>query len=232
MSNRRMRLTLLESSRRSTVWLFSPWQLAGVGSLAAAIGSAALLTSTPRVQSPLESDLMALFIAPPKPEGPAPSFERLSFVALEAGQGDGGLGSFQVPEPVGSVPVVAAPPAEVEVPEPPREEVVAERAFTEIEVDSVAALDPTAAGPEYPPRMLEKNIEGFVLVQFVVDSLGHADTTTFRVLDAAQPEFVAAVKAALPRMKYRPASLGGRPVSQLVQQPFGFKIKRQGTPPG
>ena len=118
-----------------------------------------------------------------------------------------------VPEPDGSVPVAASTGGEAGFEEEPAPEVISERPLTEIEVDSAAALDPSAVGPDYPVRMLEKNIEGLVLAQFVVDSLGRADTTTFKLLEPAEPDFVMAVKTALPRMEYRPASLGGRSVS-------------------
>ena len=33
-----------------------------------------------------------------------------------------------------------------------------------------------------------------------------------------------AVRDALPRMKYQPARMGPRPVAQLVEQRFGFRI--------
>lgn len=97
--------------------------------------------------------------------------------------------------------------------------------LTEIDVDSAAALDPTAEGPAYPALMLKLKIEGLVLARFVVDTLGHADLNTFRVLQETDPEFVVAVRKALPKMKYRPAVLAGKRVPQLVEQPFTFRIR-------
>lgn len=224
---RHVKLTLLESARRITSWLLQPWQLAGVASIAGVVGLTAVLTAVPTVLPPPAVDALARFIAPPKESAPAPSTERLSYVGLGQ-QSIQSVGEFKVPEPDGSVPVAASTGGEAGFEEEPAPEVISERPLTEIEVDSAAALDPSAVGPDYPVRMLEKNIEGLVLAQFVVDSLGRADTTTFKLLEPAEPDFVMAVKTALPRMKYRPASLGGRSVSQLVQQPFGFRIR----PPG
>jgi len=227
MVKRRVRLTLLESTRRVTLGLQSLWHLTGIGWVTTVIGTMVVLTASSSGLPDPGADALARFIAPPKESAPGPSQERLTFIGLGTPSSGSG-GEFKVPEPDGSVPVATRNAGdEVEYQEP-SPEVVSERPLTEIEVDSAAALDPSAVGPDYPPRMLELNIEGVVLAQFVVDSLGHADLGTFKLLEPADPEFVVAVKTALPRMKYRPASLGGRPVPQLVQQPFGFRIR----PPG
>ncbi|HEY0930031.1 MAG TPA: energy transducer TonB [Gemmatimonas sp.] len=227
MHKRRVRLTLFESTRRVMPWLLVQWQLMGMGSMATAVGAVAAFSTVPIQLPPPAADALVRFIAPPKQSAPAPSTERLSFIGLGV-PSEQSSGDFQVPEPDGTVPVAAKQGGDNGFDETPTPEVVSERLLTEIDVDSAAALDPTAVGPDYPVKMLEKNIEGLVLAQFVVDSLGHADIATFKLLEPADPEFVVAVKAALPRMKYRPASLNGRPVPQLVQQPFGFRIR----PPG
>ena len=86
-------------------------------------------------------------------------------------------------------------------------------------------LDPSAEGPQYPPALLKAGVQGVVHVRFIVDTIGHVDTATMVVLDKPDPEFVAAVRTALVKMKYRPAILRGRAVSQLVEQPFVFRIQ-------
>jgi len=47
-----------------------------------------------------------------------------------------------------------------------------------------------------------------------------------RVVSSTSDEFTAAVRAALPTMKFHAAEIGGKPVNQLVQQPFGFQLSR------
>jgi hypothetical protein len=47
-----------------------------------------------------------------------------------------------------------------------------------------------------------------------------------QVVKATHPEFVQAVREAMPKMRFRPAILGGYKVRQLVQQNFSFKIQR------
>lgn len=76
--------------------------------------------------------------------------------------------------------------------------------------------------PAYPPALLEAHIEGRVLVQFVVDTLGRAEMRTFKVLVSSNPMFADAVREALPSMRYEPARLAGKRVRQVVQQPFTF----------
>jgi hypothetical protein len=71
-------------------------------------------------------------------------------------------------------------------------------------------------------------VQGIVYTQFIVDSVGRADTLTMEILEKVEPQFVAAVKQALPNMKYKPAVFAGRRVNQLVQQAFVFRIKPAG----
>jgi len=101
--------------------------------------------------------------------------------------------------------------------------------LTEIEVDSAVKRYEWSAAPDYPIAMLQRNIEGAAFVVYVVDTLGIADTTSFKVVRATHDEFVEAVRTAMPKMRFRPAILGGSKVRQLVQQNFAFKIQRPDT---
>jgi TonB family protein len=85
-----------------------------------------------------------------------------------------------------------------------------------------------SAAPAYPAKLLELKIEGGAYVQFIVDTTGLADTTTFHVISSTHPEFAQSVREALPGMRFHPAILRSRKVRQLVEQPFMFKIV---TPP-
>jgi TonB family protein len=96
--------------------------------------------------------------------------------------------------------------------------------MTELQVDSVALRYENSAAPPYPESMLKKHIEGSVVVQYVVDTLGRADTTSFTVLFATHRDFAQSVKNTLPQMRFRPAIMASVKVKQLVQQPFAFKI--------
>lgn len=99
-----------------------------------------------------------------------------------------------------------------------------DNALTVLEVDSAVTRDPSSAAPEYPPYLLAQGIEGFAAVRWVVDSTGEVDTLTYRVIQTNNPDFSAAVRRALPHMRFRPALQAGRRVRQLVEQTFRFRI--------
>jgi hypothetical protein len=101
--------------------------------------------------------------------------------------------------------------------------------LTEIEVDSAVKRYEWSAAPEYPRSLLEQEIQGHAFVIYVVDTTGMADTTSFQVVNATHQDFAAAVKRALPKMRFRPALLGGIKVRQLVQQNFAFRIQPPDT---
>lgn len=76
--------------------------------------------------------------------------------------------------------------------------------------------------PGYPALLESSRIEGSVLVQFVVDTLGRADMQSFKVLESANELFVQSLLAALPKWRFYPAEAGGRKVKQIVQLPLKF----------
>ena len=94
------------------------------------------------------------------------------------------------------------------------------------QVDKPAAPLPGTAQPAYPAMLTASGVEGESLVQFVVDTLGRAETASFKVLEASHEAFGVAVRHALPRMRFLPAEAGGRKVRMLVQQRFAFDLKR------
>lgn len=98
------------------------------------------------------------------------------------------------------------------------------RAYFEFEVEKQVQQRSGAALLRYPPALRSANIEGTVLIQFVVDTTGVADMRTFKVLKASHADFVKAVRDALPRMTFYPAEIGGHKVKQMIQQPFDFRL--------
>jgi hypothetical protein len=101
--------------------------------------------------------------------------------------------------------------------------------FTVIDVDSAVATDPASAAPEYPDALRRLGIEGSVQARYVVDSTGAADPATLEIVSASRLEFALAVRAALPGMRFRPAKIGPRHVSQLVIQEFAFRMEKPDT---
>jgi TonB family protein len=99
------------------------------------------------------------------------------------------------------------------------------------ELDQPVSFDPTSAAPAYPPELQQAGIEGAATMRFIVDTTGSADSTTIQEVAATHPGFAASVRAALPRMHFRPAELGSRRVRQLVEQQFKFKIQAAALAP-
>lgn len=98
--------------------------------------------------------------------------------------------------------------------------------YFDFQVEKPVVMAPGATGPSYPDMLRSAGIEGTVLAQFVVDTTGRADMSTFKVLKTDNDLFSTSVKNALTRMKFLPAEVGGRKVKQLVQQPFQFSLNR------
>jgi protein TonB len=98
--------------------------------------------------------------------------------------------------------------------------------YFDFQVEKPVVMAPGAGGPTYPEMLRSAGIEGTVLAQFVVDTTGRADMSTFKVLRSDNDLFSNAVKTALGRMRFLPAEVGGRKVKQLVQQPFQFSLNR------
>jgi TonB family protein len=93
-------------------------------------------------------------------------------------------------------------------------------------VDRIASALPGNGQPRYPSTLQRIQLEGEVLVRFVVDSAGRVEQGSVTVVEATHPLFADAVRDWLPRTRYAPAEIGATPVRQLVQQTIGFTLKR------
>jgi protein TonB len=102
---------------------------------------------------------------------------------------------------------------------------VHEGPYMEFQVEKVVVKIGGEA-PEYPSSLRESGIEGKVLAQFVVGENGRYEGGSLKILDSSNPAFTAAVKDALPRMRFSAAQIGGKKVAQLVQMPFQFHLKK------
>lgn len=98
--------------------------------------------------------------------------------------------------------------------------------YYEFQVEKPVAQIPGTGAPRYPDALRSSGVEGEVQAQFVVNEEGRADPGTFKVLKATNDLFAAAVRSALPNMRFYPAEVGGKKVKQLVQQSFQFKLDR------
>jgi TonB family protein len=80
----------------------------------------------------------------------------------------------------------------------------------------------------YPQALRAKGreVQGQVLVEFNVDTTGRPDMATLSVLQSDHELFTAAVRKAIPSMRFVPATENGRKVRGLVTKQFRFAIDR------
>jgi protein TonB len=103
---------------------------------------------------------------------------------------------------------------------------VGDQAYFDFQVEKQVAPAPGNPGPRYPDMLRSANVEGEVLVQFIVDTTGRVEMNSFKVLKSSHDLFTNAVRQALSGMRFYAAEIGGRKVKQLVQQPFNFTLTR------
>jgi protein TonB len=217
-----MILRLLESRRARR---FAGGALAASVGIHLGLGSAAVGRPPDFARDGALDPISVRYLIPPNRPGPA-SVERIDWATLGAGATGAPDGvptvDATLPKPRGARAAEAA--GATEVPVVDRPEFEPSFTFQEYEVDSAATHDPTSGGPVYPDALREKGVQGEVLVEFAVDTTGHADSTTFVVVSATHVEFATAVREALPRMLFTPAVAQGRRVRQLVRLPMKFKL--------
>lgn len=93
-------------------------------------------------------------------------------------------------------------------------------AYVESEVDRPARQS-TGPSPE-PDRstMRLASVAGEANVRFVVETDGHVNPSTLRVVSATDPGRLESISQSLLAMRFEPATIGGIPVRQVVERKF------------
>ena len=102
--------------------------------------------------------------------------------------------------------------------------------YFEFQVEKRAAPLPDNPPARYPDALRKAKVEGEVVAQFVIDTTGRVEPSTFKVLKSSNSLFTKAVRSYLSDMKFFPAEVGGRKVKQLIQMPFVFSLHRNSQP--
>ncbi len=94
--------------------------------------------------------------------------------------------------------------------------------FTEAELDDPVQpiSQPT---PRYPPVMQSAGIAGRVELEYIVDTTGHLEAPSLKVLKSSHQAFEEPAKEVIQKSVFKPARFRGRPVRQLVHQAVSFK---------
>ena len=81
----------------------------------------------------------------------------------------------------------------------------------------------------YPEVLRQAGIEGRVLVEAVLDTLGRAEPASLRVTQSPNPLFDREALSVVAGSRYRPGRVDGHAVRVRIQVPVAFTIRRQGS---
>ncbi|HEV8599758.1 MAG TPA: energy transducer TonB, partial [Gemmatimonadales bacterium] len=101
--------------------------------------------------------------------------------------------------------------------------VAAGRVLAIAEVDEPASVI-RQLSPRYPPVLQRAGIAGKVLLEFIIDTTGHPEPASLRVLERSAPGFDLAALEAIQHSLFRPARVRGKPVRQRTLQSIMFRI--------
>jgi protein TonB len=99
------------------------------------------------------------------------------------------------------------------------------KAYDENQVDRAVSIS-RAATPHYPDALKSVGVEGTVAMRFIVGADGRVEPGSIDVISTPHKLFAEAVRRSLLETRYRPAEAGGRPVRQVVEQTFSFKLQK------
>ena len=214
------RIAAMNASRpknlRTRVALFA---IVAVGALAYSTKFAAELTAAPSVSLPsLSSDTRSVNSPPPAATAVAqqPVMKAINPVTGDTMSNQRGTKKDSKPSratvaPADTNPVAPAPQA------PSLQGITGPG-------NRVAIAMPGTPSPRYPDILKQAGLGGAVLVAFVVDTSGNVDLETVKFFVATHQLFAAAVKAALPDMRFLPAMVNDRKVKQVVRMPIVFNV--------
>jgi len=99
------------------------------------------------------------------------------------------------------------------------------QAFNEAAVDEKPSMV-SPLQPEYPDLLRQAGIEGSVLIEVIIDTTGHAEPASMRVVNSTNKAFEITAREAVLKSLYRPGRVRGQAVRVLVQVPINFNIRR------
>jgi len=115
--------------------------------------------------------------------------------------------------------LASGPPGRAVGPPAPAERIAG---VSEVDIPAAALHQPS---PRYPPALQLAGIEGRVLVEFIIDTTGHLEPGSAKVLASTHRGFEPAALETLERSLFRPARIAGRAVRQRNLQAIGFRIR-------
>lgn len=77
---------------------------------------------------------------------------------------------------------------------------------------------------DYPPLLRQAGLQGRVIVEAVIDTLGRAEPASLRIIERPNPGFEQSARDYVLHTVFRPARVKGRAVRVLVRIPIDYKI--------
>lgn len=103
--------------------------------------------------------------------------------------------------------------------------VVTDQPYMEAVVEERPETVPnTCVVPAFPDMLRQAGIDGRVLIEFVIDTLGRAERNSLRTISTSHPLFEAPARQAVLSCRFRPGRIQGKAVRVRVQQPVNFNI--------
>lgn len=95
--------------------------------------------------------------------------------------------------------------------------------YLEAQVDDPPQL--ISKGPlRYPPVLQSAGVTGRVMAQFIVDTTGHAEPGSFRVISSTNKAFEESARETILKSVFRPGRVRGQAVRVIVQQAVAFNL--------
>jgi TonB family protein len=94
--------------------------------------------------------------------------------------------------------------------------------FFEDQLEKRATGRPESLVLRYPRDLLFGRVSGSVMVKYVISKEGRVEPNSIEILKSSNPRFSESVTTALRRLQFFPAIFQGKPVRQVVHQPFFF----------
>ena len=79
--------------------------------------------------------------------------------------------------------------------------------------------------PEYPISLLEGHIQGRVMIECIIDTLGRVEPRSVKVVQSPHLELTRSVIDQLLKSRFRPARVHGRAVRVRVTLPYDFRVR-------
>ena len=90
----------------------------------------------------------------------------------------------------------------------------------------IVAPAPGNVAPRYPSRARALNVEGKVVLQFVVSANGRGEANSIQITETTAREFAEEVLLAFPAFAFRPLEVRGCKLPSVVAMPFEFQLRR------